>query len=124
MFADTDFLLALVKGSDWLKKNAENILEKHKGRISTSVSVVIESALVCKRLKISVVDAFVCIFEFVEINEETYRLCLDAALYIEKDRLNVFDAFHAAYCGSDAIISSDTVYDKLGMERVKLEKGA
>ena len=124
MFADTDFLLALVKESDWLKKNAESILEEHKGRISTSVSVVIESALVCKRLKISVVDAFASIFELVEINEETYRLCLDAALYIEKDSLNVFDAFHAAYCSSDAIISSDAVYDKLGIERIKLEKGS
>ena len=123
MFADTDFLLALVKESDWLKRSAESILEKHKGSIKTSVSVMIELAIVCKRLRLNVVDTFASVFELVEINEEMYKLCLNAALYVEKDTLNVFDAFHAAYCGSDTIISSDAVYDRLGMERVKLEKG-
>ena len=124
MFADTDFLLALVKESDWLKRSAESILEKHKGIINTSVSVMIELAIVCKRLRLNVVDTFASVFELVEINEEMYKLCLNAALYVEKDTLNVFDAFHAAYCGGDTIISSDAVYDRLGMERVKLERGS
>ncbi|HLD97170.1 MAG TPA: PIN domain-containing protein [Candidatus Nanoarchaeia archaeon] len=122
MFADTDFLLALLKESDWLKRNAESILEKHKGSINTSVSVMIELAIVCKRLRLNVVDTFASVFELVEINEEMYKLCLNAAIYIEKDMLNVFDAFHAAYCGNEAIISSDSAYDKLGLERIKLEK--
>lgn len=123
MFADTDFLLALVKESDWLKRSAGNILEKHKGSISTSVSVMIELAIVCKRLRLNVIDTFASVFELVEINEEMYKLCLDAALYVEKDMLNVFDAFHAAYCAGDVIISSDSAYDKLGIGRVKLEEG-
>lgn len=122
MFADTDFLLALVKESDWLKRNAENMLEKHKGGINTSVSVMIELAIMCKRLRLNVVDTFAGVLELVKINEETYKLCLDAALYVEKDMLNVFDAFHASYCGNDAVISSDSAYDRLGLERVKLEK--
>lgn len=121
MFTDTDFLLALVKESDWLKRSAENILEKHKGIINTSVSVMIELAIVCKRLRLNVVDTFASAFELVKINEETYKLCLDAALYMEKDALNVFDAFHAAYCGSDAIISSDSVYESVGIKRIRLE---
>ena len=124
MFADTDFLLALVKETDWLKKSSETILEKHKGSINTSVSVMIELALVCKRQRLNVTDVFASVFELVGINEETYKLCLNAALYVEKDALNIFDAFHAAYCGSDAIISSDSAYDRLGLKRVRLEDNA
>ena len=41
MFADTDFILALIKESDWLKTNAEKILEDNKGKIRTSISVMI-----------------------------------------------------------------------------------
>ena len=50
-----------------------------------------------------------------------YKLCLNAALYVEKDTLNVFDAFHAAYCGNDSIISSDAAYEKVGIGRIRLE---
>ena len=41
MFADTDFILALVKDSDWLKENAVKILKENKGKINTSISVMI-----------------------------------------------------------------------------------
>ncbi len=122
MFADTDFLLALLKNSDWLKKNALRILKENKGKILTSVSVMIEIALVCKRLKINTLDAFANIFEFVVVNEETYSICMQAAVYIEKYNLNVFDSFNAAFCGNDKIISSDLAYEIIGLERIKLEK--
>ncbi len=35
--------------------------------------------------------------------------------------LGVFDAFHAAYC-SGRVISSDSAYDRVGIESVKLEE--
>jgi len=110
MFADNDFLLALIKDTDWLKRKASKILEEHRGEIETSISVMIELALVCKRLKMNVLK-----------DSETYNACLKAAVYIEKHGLNVFDSFHAAYCYTDSIISSDKVYDKLGIKRIKLE---
>jgi len=122
MFADTDFILALVKDSDWLKDKAAKLLKGYEGKIGTSMSVMIEVALICKRLKISAIEVFSNVFELVNINEETYAICMRAALYIEKYELNVFDAFHAAYCSNDEIISSDSVYEKVGIERVKLEK--
>ena len=122
MFADTDFLLALIKDSDWLKKNAIKILKEHKGKIKTSLSVMIEIALLCKRLKINILQVFTNIFEIIEVNEETYSTCIQAAVYIEKYNLNVFDAFHAAHCGNDKIISSDSAYDSIGLERIKLER--
>ena len=122
MFADTDFILALVKDSDWLKDKAAKLLKGYEGKIGTSMSVMIEVALICKRLKISAIEEFSNVFELVNINEETYAICMRAALYIEKYELNVFDAFHAAYCGNDKIISSDSAYEKVGIERIKLEK--
>ncbi len=122
MFADTDFLLALLKDSDWLKRKAIKILNENKGKISTSISVMIELALICKRLKINTLEAFTNIFELINVNEETYSICMQAALYVEKYGLTVFDAFHAAFCGKDLIISSDSAYNRIGIKRINLEK--
>ncbi len=122
MFADTDFILALIKKTDWLKENAVKILEENKGKIRTSVSVMMELALICKRLKINTMDVFAHVFEIVNVDEITYSVCMQAALYIEKYSLNVFDAFNASFCGDEKIISSDSVYENVGIERVKLEK--
>lgn len=122
MFADTDFVLALFKESDWLKSRAAQILEENRGKINTSISVVIEVALMCKKLKLNTLDVFTHMFEIIEVDEETYSASLQASFYIEKYGLNVFDAFHAAFCGNDIIISSDSAYDKVGLTRIKLEK--
>ncbi len=120
MLADSDFILALIKESDWLKKNAVKILKEHKGKIRTSISVMIEIALLCKKFKINAIKTFVHIFELISVNEETYSICMQSAVYIEKYNLNVFDAFHAAFCGNDKVISSDSIFDTIGIERLKL----
>lgn len=122
MFADTDFILALVKDSDWLKENAVKILKENNGKINTSISVMIEVALMCKKFKINVMNTFAHIFEIINVDEETYSVCMRAALYMEKYNLNVFDAFHASSYKDEKIISSDDVYERVGIERVKLEK--
>ena len=122
MFADTDFILALIKDTDWLKENAVKILKENKGKINTSVSVIIELALICKRLKINTMNAFANVFEIINVYEETYSICMKAALYIEKYNLTVFDAFNAAFCKDEKIISSDSVYENVGIKRVRLEK--
>jgi hypothetical protein len=36
--------------------------------------------------------------------------------------MTAFGAYHAAYAGDDAIISSDGSYDDIGMERLGLER--
>ena len=121
MFADTDFLFALVKESDWLKQHASKLLKDYKGRLTSSVSVMIELALLCDRTKRPVLPTFVNILEIVNVDESTHSVCLRAALFIDKYGLNTFDAFHAAYCNGDTIISSDSVYEKVGLKRIKLE---
>ena len=122
MFADTDFLLALIKDSDWLKEKAERIFKEQKDKITTSASVMIELALLCKRLKMEASVVFANVLELVDIDEETYNVSMRAAVYMEKYNSNVFDAFHAAYCKNDTIISSDSVYEKIGLKRLKLEE--
>ena len=122
MFADTDFILALVKDTDWLKENAVTILKDNKSKITTSISVMIEVALMCKKFKVNTINTFAHIFEIIAVDEENYSVCMKASLYIEKYGLNVFDAFHAAFCGDDKIISSDDVYESVGIERVRLER--
>jgi len=122
MFADTDFILALIKDTDWLKINAMKILEENKGNIRTSISVIMELAHICKRLGMNTLDTFVNVFEIIDVNEETYSICMQSAVYIQKYNLSVFDAFHAAYCGTDKIISSDSDYDRIGIGRIKLNE--
>lgn len=121
MLADSDFILALMKESDWLKERAKEILNKNKGNIRTSISVMLEVAIVCKRLGMDVREVFTNILEIITLDNESRAISLRAALYIEKYRFNVFDAFHAAYCFGDTIISSDDVYDKIRMNRIKFE---
>ena len=120
-FADTDFLVALIKDSDWLKSRAETVLKTHKGRLNTSISVMIEIALLCRRWGLRSDDTFAAIFELVKMKKAHYDICLKASVYIEEYSLNVFDAFHAASCGKETIISSDSAYDKIGMKRIALE---
>ena len=122
MFADTDFLFALLKPSEWLKDNALVIFNKYKGQIKTSISCIIELAILCKRYKFNTTEIFANLFELIYLEEEDYKIALCAATYIEKYKLNVFDAFHAAYCNKDVIISSDSIYDKLSLKRIDLRK--
>lgn len=117
MFADSDFILAIIKESDWLKDKAQRILKKYGGNITASISVMIEIALLCKKMNKDVMENFINIFEFIDVDKETYDISLKAAVYIEEDGFNVFDAFHAAYCSGDTIISSDDVYDRIGMKK-------
>lgn len=48
-YADTDFFLALLKPTDWLKENAKLLLEEEKGAITTSEATYIELMLLSKK---------------------------------------------------------------------------
>jgi predicted nucleic acid-binding protein len=118
IYADTDFFLALLKPSDWLKDKAKKILEDYNGKITTSTTTFIELALLAKRYSLDVVRIFNSVMAICGVEDEVY---LKAAIYMRDYNLSVFDAFHAAYC-RDKIISSDSIYEKIGIERVKLEE--
>ncbi len=117
IYADTDFFLALIKPSDWLKDRAQEIFEANKG-ITTSEVTFIELALLAKRFNLDPVKITASVMAICGIEETVY---LKAATYIREYGIGVFDAFHAAHC-KGKIISSDSAYDKLGIERIKIEK--
>jgi len=117
IYADTDFFIALLKPNDWLKKRAEEILNRYRGEITTSITTFIELMLLSRRYNIDPVEATVSVMEICGIEDE--RL-LRAAIYIQRG-VSTFDAFHAAFC-EGIIISSDGIFDKLGIKRIKLEE--
>ena len=68
-------------------------------------------------------------FDPVKVTKDAMSICnasdtsyLTAAFLIEEG-VGVFDAFHAVHAGKE-IISSDSIYDGLGLTRIRLEKQA
>ncbi|ALV63913.1 hypothetical protein ADU37_CDS22160 [Thermococcus sp. 2319x1] len=118
IYADTDFFLALLKPNDWLKENAKKILQKYKGKITTSEVTFIELMLLAKRHNLDPIRLASSVMAICNIEDTKY---LRAAFYIKEHNVNVFDAFHAANCNGK-IISSDSVYDRLGIERINLRE--
>ena len=117
MYADTDFFMALLKSSDWLKQNALKVLEVYKKNITISEATFIELMLISNKYKLDPIEVTSNVMALTNTYDQIY---LKAALFIKKG-VNVFDAFHAAHAATE-IISSDSVFDKLGLKRVKLEE--
>ena len=115
IYADTDFFLALLKPADRLKDKVKKILEKNRDNITTSEVTFIELMLLAKRYSLDHIRIVTDVMKICGIEDQTY---LKAAMYIA-DGVGVFDAFHAAHC-KEEIISSDSVYDRLGFKRIRL----
>lgn len=115
IYADTDFFLALFKKDDRLKGNAARVLNEFKGQITTSEPTFIELAFMAKRYNMNLTRLVSDVMEICGISDTTY---LKAAYFIEQG-VGVVDAFQAAH-SEKQIISSDAVYDELGLERIKL----
>lgn len=123
VYADTDFIVALTKESDWLKEPAEALLAKYRGEIWISPATLIEVMLLSVRMNLDPVQAVRDALEvgrLLEGHPDTFML---AATHDKAKRAGVFDALHAAYCGLEhSILSSDKVFDRLGMKRIPLER--
>lgn len=116
VYADTDFFLALMKQTERLKERAKKIRSDYSGDIQTSIVTFIELMLIAKRFNL---DAIKLTSSVMKICNYDGQIPLKAALYIEEG-ISVFDAFHAAHCGGE-IISSDHIFDELGIKRIKIE---
>ena len=117
VYVESDFFLALLKESDWLKPNAEQLYDRYKGDLQTSLVTFIELMLVAKKFQLSPIKITAAV---MKIADYTDIVPLKAAKYIE-DGLGVFDAFHAASCNG-VILSSDHIYDGVNIQRIKLEE--
>jgi len=117
IYADTDFFIAILKPNDRLKTRAKEIYEKYKNQISTSITTFIELMLLSKRFNLDPIKIAIAVFTITHFENS---IPLKAAKYI-KDGVGVFDAFHAASCNGK-IISSDHIFDKLSIKRIKLDE--
>ncbi len=59
---------------------------------------------------------FVSILSIAELKGAKKSDVLAAAHLIDHEKMGVFDSFHASLCGGE-IISSDHIYEKLGVKR-------
>ncbi|MDE1823261.1 MAG: PIN domain-containing protein [Candidatus Micrarchaeota archaeon] len=116
-YADADFFLAILKPSDWLKDKALKLLDKYRSDITVSEATFVELMLIVKKNGLDPVTITTDAMEICGIDNAVY---LKAASFIAEG-VGVLDAFHAAHA-DDEIISSDSVYDKLGILRIKLEE--
>ena len=83
---------------------------------------MIELLLLSAELQIDPKRLLVDAFQISELRGGEAKPFLVAAHYIKEKRVNVFDALHAAFCGREhPIISSDRVFDRMGLERIPLE---
>ena len=114
-YADTDFFLALLKPTDWLKENARRILEEEKGRIYTSEATYIELMLLAKRYGLDPVRIAIDVMAICNEKNGEYQ----AAAELISQEVGVFDSFHAVH-SNGKIISSDKIYKKLGLEQIAL----
>jgi predicted nucleic acid-binding protein len=120
MYAETDFLLALVKEDDWLSEAAERVYEKHGEELWTSPYTLVELMLVAYREDWNVLRVVAATKELVEVRGDTEDV-LAAASYVEDDSFTPFNALHLVKSGDDAVVSSDSDYDGF-TERIGLEE--
>ena len=119
-YADTDFFLALLKSDDWLKESATRIYRRHRESIWTSGWAIAELLLVAEEFKMDPERLVADIFEIAAVRDANKETLKGAAHLMKRHGMSTFDALHAASCGDDVIVSSDSVYDALGLPRIKL----
>ena len=122
VYADTDFFLALLKEEDWLQESARKLLHEHKGKIWTSSATLIELLLVADEFNLGPERLVADVLKIAQLKASSPNEFIMAAHNMAKYNVTTFDALHAAFCGNDTeIISSDKVFDRLGLTRIPLE---
>ena len=132
MLIETDIILAYIKEDDWLKRYAEDIIEKAgEGVLKLYVSreIIHELYYMLKRFDIDLTMFLGKIVALTRINNIIWvstDLELDLAaltLMVEYHIDSIFDAYYAATAllrdSDHVIISIDEVYDRIpGIKRV------
>lgn len=120
MYAETDFLLALIKEEDWLGGAAEEIYSEHEDTLWTSQFTLIELLLVAYREGRDSESVIANAAALLEVRGDVEQV-LAAATYVEDHGFTPFDALHLVEADGDPIVSSDDSFDSF-VSRVKLER--
>ncbi|MFC7155971.1 PIN domain-containing protein [Halomarina halobia] len=121
VFVETDFLLAIAKGDDWLQERAEDVLDERE--VVTSPFAYLEMLLVLERYQFDYVRLFANLLDVVPLGDENeQQVVLKAVAYFE-DGMTPFDSFHAATAETRdlPVLSSDKAYEDVDPERLPLE---
>ena len=117
-YADTDFFLALLKPTDWLRENARRIMKEEQGKIYTSEATYIELMLLAKKYGLDPVRIAIDVMAICNEGNSVYQ----AAAELITRGVGVFDSFHAVH-SNGKIISSDKICRKLGLKQIDLSDG-
>src|SRR3989344_7536016 len=95
-YADSDFFLALLKDSDWLKEKARKVYEENKKSIYVSPFTVVELMVVCVREDIPLKETLLQISRIASLSFIKWDLFFMATEYIEEGA-SIFDALLMAF---------------------------
>lgn len=84
MYAETDFLLALIKDEDWLGTRAETVYRDTQGELWTSAFTLVELLLVAYREDLCATRVVANATELVDVRGDSDTV-LTAATYVEDD---------------------------------------
>lgn len=110
MYAETDFLLALVKDEDWLGDAAETVYRERRDELWTSRFTLVELLLVAYREDRDAERVVTNAANLVEVRGDVDTV-VAAATYVEEHGFTPFDAIHLVESGGDTIVSSDETYE-------------
>ena len=121
VFVEIDFLIALVKNSDWLQERAETVLEERE--VVTSPISYLELLIVRERHEYDYVRLFANMLELVPVGTDEERQIVLKAVHYYEEGMTPFDSFHAATAETRGfpILSSDKAYEAVDSERLPLE---
>lgn len=128
MYVETDFLTALVKDEDWLRESALRALEE-RDDVHTSILAYAEVLVLFydrdeTAYEIDAPRAITNLLELVPIVPQEHEdAVLAAAAFLDEYHLTPFGALHAGIVatGEGGVLSSETDYDTVGLERIPLE---
>jgi bifunctional ADP-heptose synthase (sugar kinase/adenylyltransferase) len=110
MYAETDFLLALIKNEDRLGDVAESVYRNHREELWTSQFTLIELLLVAYREGRDTERVVTNAAELVEVRGDLDTV-VAAATYVEDHGFTPFDALHLVESDGDVVVSSDGAYE-------------
>jgi len=110
MYAETDFLLALIKDEDWLGDTAEAVYRAHRDELWTSQFTLIELLLVAYREDRNTERVVANAANLVDVDGDVDAV-VAAATYVEDHGFTPFDALHLVESDGDTIVSSDRAYE-------------
>ena len=121
VYVETDFLLALIKDSDWLQGSAEEALDEYE--VETSLFSYLELLLARERYEFDYVPLVANLLELVPVQDEEEKQVVLKAVNYYDEGMTSFDAFHAATTETRGInvLSSEKDYEDIEVARVPLE---